>query len=117
GRHGLRFLASAPIMRDGEQVGGKGYTNRGNSDFTGVSAQTSRSGGGATSAKGSDPAESGSASANGAGTTTTDGTARDGGVIAVAPPSTGPTSGPTPAPVAARAAEQVVSPTEDEARF
>lgn len=113
GAHWLRFLASEPIVRDGQQVGVKGYTARGSSDFRVVAAGAASS---ATGGEGDDPSTSGTptsgATASGVGS---------GAVVTVAPvttpttvPTTASTTSPTeapqalPVPVAATPAPQPV---------
>ncbi len=124
GAHWLRFLASEPIVKDGQQVGIKGYTARGNSDFTVVAAGAGSGGGtsgstGGSGSSGSNGSGNGSNGSNGstdttgsdatgstgnggggadAGQTPADGTAA-GGVVEVKPnakPSTAPTATATP---------------------
>ncbi|MFO6454086.1 MULTISPECIES: hypothetical protein [unclassified Aeromicrobium] len=125
GRHWLRFLASEPVMRDGEQVGVKGYTARGRSDFTVVAAsgaaagsdQGSDSGGAAGTAPGEDEGSAGSPAASSAATQA----ATPGEVVKVAPPATtkptevAPTPAATDEPVAAPATETTA--TSDDAGF
>ncbi len=121
GAHWLRFLASAPIMKDGQQVGVNGFTTRGASDFTvvgaaGAGAGTTRdSSGSSGTANGS---SSGSTGNSGSGTgTSTDGSVA-GGVVAVTPgasASTTATTAPTTSAGPSAAADDVTAAAEQTA--
>ncbi|MBA4609832.1 hypothetical protein H1W00_15230 [Aeromicrobium sp. Marseille-Q0843] len=120
GAHWLRFLASEPILRDGQQVGVRGYTARGRSDFTVVAASA---GGGAKGSSGSG-ATKGSTAGTVAGETGAaagpagSAAATPGQVVKVAPattakPSAAPTTAsPTQAPVAAAPTQQTATTSD-----
>ena len=115
GKHWLRFLASAPKVVNGQQVGTIGYTARGSSDFTVVA--TSNGGGSAT--PGSSVAPS-AASTPTAGSSATEPAA--GATLSAVPvgdtastpaSSAAPSASPSAAPVTEAAAPADV----DDARF
>ncbi|SKB09401.1 hypothetical protein [Aeromicrobium choanae] len=124
GAHWLRFLASEPILRDGQQVGVKGYTARGRSDFTVVAGSGSNAGaatgsGGSSASKGSASGAAGGATGTAAGAGGSTAGATPGEVVKVAPPTTAKpsatatTAAPTEAPVAAAPTEQTATSTSD----
>jgi hypothetical protein len=93
GSHWLRFLASE-VMYDasGAQIGTKGYSNRGNSDFTVVSSSSTGSGSSTSGSGSGSTTGGGSGASSDSGTTTItneDGTttqqAGEGGVLTIDP--------------------------------
>lgn len=114
GAHWLRFLASTVIKRDGVQIGTKGYTCRGNSDFTVVSSSSGTSGSGASGSGSSGSGSSGSSSgSSGTGTTTGGGTSASAGSGSAAPTASGSSSVGSGAAVAVQPSASAAAPTSD----
>ncbi|MFT4008874.1 MAG: hypothetical protein QM655_02410 [Nocardioidaceae bacterium] len=112
GSHWLRFLASKEMTdADGNYLGVKGYTCRGDADFTIVSGSTSN-GSSSGSSSSSGPQATSAPSAAGASTDTGPEIVEAGGVLTVPTPSgvpvarpTDPVTAPSPDPAAEAAAE------------